>query len=50
MTGHRHMFREAHWFDGSGIIGAGMPMDCDAAFAAKKRGKPSVIIAFFGEG
>jgi hypothetical protein len=30
MTGHRHLYDDAHWFSDSGIIGAGMPMDCDA--------------------
>ncbi len=48
--GHMHLFDPEHNFSCSGIIGASLPPACGAALAAKKRGKDSVAIAFFGEG
>lgn len=48
--GHMHLFDPEHHFSCSGIIGASMPPACGAALAAKKRGKDSVAVAFFGEG
>jgi TPP-dependent pyruvate/acetoin dehydrogenase alpha subunit len=48
--GHMHLFDPAHNFACSGIIGASLPPACGAALAAKKQGKDSVAVAFFGEG
>ena len=48
--GHMHLFDPEHNFSCSGIIGASLPPACGAALAAKKRGKDSVAVAFFGEG
>jgi acetoin:2,6-dichlorophenolindophenol oxidoreductase subunit alpha len=48
--GHMHLFDPAHNFACSGIIGASLPPACGAALAAKKLGKDSVAVAFFGEG
>ncbi|RME83693.1 MAG: thiamine pyrophosphate-dependent dehydrogenase E1 component subunit alpha [Caldilineae bacterium] len=48
--GHMHLFDVEHKFGCSGIIGAGMPVAAGAALAAKKTGRDSVAVAFFGEG
>ncbi len=48
--GHMHLFDTAKKFGCSGIIGAGMPIACGAALAAKKMGKDWVAVSFFGEG
>lgn len=48
--GHMHLFDTEHKFGCSGIIGAGMPPAAGAALAAKKMGKDSVAVAYFGEG
>ncbi len=48
--GHMHLFDPAHKFSCSGIEGAGMPIACGAALAAKKKGKDWVAVALFGEG
>jgi pyruvate dehydrogenase E1 component alpha subunit len=48
--GHMHLFDPAKKFGCSGIIGAGMPIACGAALAAKKTGKDWVAVSFFGEG
>jgi len=48
--GHMHLFDVEHKFGCSGIIGAGMPPAAGAALAAKKMGKDSVAVAFFGDG
>lgn len=48
--GHMHLLDVEHKFGCSGIIGAGMPPAAGAALAAKKMGKDSVAVAFFGEG
>jgi acetoin:2,6-dichlorophenolindophenol oxidoreductase subunit alpha len=48
--GHMHLFDLEKKFGCSGIIGAGMPVACGAALAAKKNGKDSIAVSFFGEG
>ena len=48
--GHMHLFDVEKKFGCSGIIGAGMPVACGAALAAKKNGKDWVAVSFFGEG
>ncbi|MBN9393320.1 MAG: thiamine pyrophosphate-dependent dehydrogenase E1 component subunit alpha [Chloroflexi bacterium] len=48
--GHMHLFDQQKKFGCSGIIGAGMPVACGAALAAKKNGKDWVAVSFFGEG
>ncbi len=48
--GHMHLFDVEHKFGCSGIIGASLPPACGAALAAKKLGRDSVAVAFFGEG
>lgn len=48
--GHMHLFDPAVKFSCSGIVGAGAPQACGAALAAKKLGRDSVAVAFFGEG
>lgn len=48
--GHMHLFDVERKFGCSGIIGASLPPACGAALAAKKLGKDSVAVAFFGEG
>ncbi|HEX2913113.1 MAG TPA: thiamine pyrophosphate-dependent dehydrogenase E1 component subunit alpha [Chloroflexia bacterium] len=48
--GHMHLFDTEKKFGCSGIIGAGMPVACGTALAAKKMGKDWVSVAFFGEG
>lgn len=48
--GHMHLFDAAKKFGCSGIIGAGMPVACGAALAAKKNGTDSIAVSFFGEG
>jgi TPP-dependent pyruvate/acetoin dehydrogenase alpha subunit len=48
--GHMHLFDPEHKFACSGIEGASMPPAVGAALAAKKLGRDSVAVAFFGEG
>ncbi|WP_018991040.1 thiamine pyrophosphate-dependent dehydrogenase E1 component subunit alpha [Aromatoleum toluclasticum] len=48
--GHMHLFDPAVKFSCGGIVGAGAPQACGAALAAKKLGRDSVAVAFFGEG
>jgi pyruvate dehydrogenase E1 component alpha subunit len=48
--GHMHLFDPEHKFSCSGIEGASMPPATGAALAAKKLGRDSVAVAFFGEG
>ncbi|NMF87228.1 thiamine pyrophosphate-dependent dehydrogenase E1 component subunit alpha [Aromatoleum petrolei] len=48
--GHMHLFDPVVKFSCSGIVGAGAPQACGAALAAKKLGRDSVAVAFFGEG
>jgi pyruvate dehydrogenase E1 component alpha subunit len=48
--GHMHLFDVEHKFSCSGIEGASMPPATGAALAAKKQGRDSVAVAFFGEG
>ena len=37
-------------FGANGIVGAGAPMACGAAYIFKQRGQPNVAIPFFGDG
>ena len=37
-------------FGANGIVGAGAPMACGAAYMFKQRGQPNVAIPFFGDG
>lgn len=37
-------------YGANGIVGAGAPIACGAAFAAKSRGTDQVAVAFFGDG
>ena len=48
--GHMHLFDPEHNFSCSGIEGASLPPATGAALAAKKLGRDSVAVAFFGEG
>lgn len=48
--GHMHLFDPEHKFSCSGIEGASLPPATGAALAAKKLGRDSVAVAFFGEG
>jgi pyruvate dehydrogenase E1 component alpha subunit len=48
--GHMHLFDAQKKFGCSGIVGAGLPVACGAALAAKKNGKDWVAVSFFGEG
>jgi len=48
--GHMHLFHVPTRFSCSGIVGASAPQACGAALAARKLGRDSVAIAFFGEG
>lgn len=48
--GHMHLFDPAHRFSCSGIVAAGAPQACGAALAAKRLGRDSVAVSFFGEG
>ncbi|MEI7555542.1 thiamine pyrophosphate-dependent dehydrogenase E1 component subunit alpha [Candidatus Chlorohelix sp.] len=48
--GHMHLFDSEKKFGCSGIIGAGLPVACGAALAAKKLGKDWVAVSFFGDG
>jgi len=48
--GHMHLFDRERRFSCSGIVGASLPAACGAALAAKKRGRKSVAVAFFGDG
>ena len=48
--GHMHLFDPAHKFSCSGIVAAGAPQACGAALAAKRLGRDSVAVSFFGEG
>ena len=48
--GHMHLFDTDKKFGCSGIVGAGLPVACGAALAAKKMGKDWVAVSFFGEG
>ena len=49
--GSMHLFaRDKNFFGGHGIVGAQVSLGTGLAFANRKRGNDSVVIAFFGDG
>nr|WP_305729557.1 thiamine pyrophosphate-dependent dehydrogenase E1 component subunit alpha [Pseudomonas yamanorum] len=48
--GHMHLYDPEHHFVSNGIVGAGIPHACGAAWAAQYRQTGAVAIAEFGEG
>lgn len=49
--GSMHMYdREHHFFGGTGIVGAGIPIGTGLAHAIKYRGGDQVCLCFFGDG
>ncbi|HMO44435.1 MAG TPA: thiamine pyrophosphate-dependent dehydrogenase E1 component subunit alpha [Rubrivivax sp.] len=48
--GHMHLYDPANHYACNGIVGAGIPQACGAAWAAKLRRTGAVAVAEFGEG
>lgn len=48
--GHMHLMDPSLKFSATGIVGAGMPVACGHAYAARLRGSDSVAVAVVGDG